>query len=139
VAWRCAWFDAQAHRSDSRARAAAPGHPHLALAARELARYWTQPRRSLHRAAGPAGHRFQQAVWQRCWHCLAGALSTYGAIAQQGPARRRARRGRGHRPQPGRRIIVPCHRVVGANGSLTGYAGRAAAQGSAAALEGALV
>ena len=36
--------------------------------------------------------------------------------------RRRARRGRGQRPQPDL-VIVPCHRVIGADGSLTGYGG----------------
>lgn len=74
------------------------------------------------------GSEFRKAVWEILCEIPYGALTTYGEIAKQ----MAARTGRasmsaqavggavGHNPIS---IIVPCHRVVGAQGSLTGYAG----------------
>ena len=79
-------------------------------------------------ALAPRGSEFQQLVWRILTEIPYGELTTYGAIAEQV---KRERGGRatsalavggavGHNPIS---IIVPCHRVVGASGSLTGYAG----------------
>ena len=118
-----AWFDAQAHRTEAVDAPVLPQHPHLALAARELARYWTQPRLAFSVPLDPQGTAFQQAVWRALCGIAPGALSSYGAIAHQvgRPAAARAVGAAIGRNPIG--IIVPCHRVVGANGSLTGYAG----------------
>ena len=76
----------------------------------------------------PRGSAFRQAVWQ-CLLCIPyGQTVSYGALARQAAARlgreklsARAVGGAvGHNPLS---IFVPCHRVVGADGSLTGYAG----------------
>lgn len=76
----------------------------------------------------PAGSEFRQSVWQILLEIPYGQLTTYGAIAKK----MAARTGResvsaqavggavGHNPVS---VIIPCHRVVGSNGSLTGYAG----------------
>ena len=74
----------------------------------------------------PIGSEFQQAVWRKLADIPFGKLTTYGAIA----AELKAERGRasalavggavGHNPIS---IIIPCHRVVGSDRSLTGYAG----------------
>lgn len=74
----------------------------------------------------PIGSDFRQAVWQKLMAIPYGQVRTYGDIA----AELKAERGKasalavggavGHNPLS---IIIPCHRVVGADGSLTGYAG----------------
>lgn len=72
----------------------------------------------------PAGSPFRQAVWQLLLEIPYGQTTTYGALAKRlGGVHMSAQAvggAVGHNPI---RIIVPCHRVTGANGSLTGYAG----------------
>lgn len=74
----------------------------------------------------PRGSEFQQAVWKRLIAIPHGELTTYGAIAselkrERGKVSALAVGGAvGHNPIS---IIIPCHRVVGSDGSLTGYAG----------------
>ncbi len=69
------------------------------------------------------GTPFQQRVWQALTKIPYGGTSTYGEIARRlgRPRGARAVGGANHRnPLP---VVVPCHRVIGAGGSLTGYAG----------------
>lgn len=69
------------------------------------------------------GTHFQRRVWQALTEIPYGATSTYGEIARRlgRPKSARAVGGANHRnPLP---VVVPCHRVIGAGGSLTGYAG----------------
>ena len=70
----------------------------------------------------PIGSAFRQSVWEALCKIPYGEVVTYGGIAQQlGCKSSQAVGGAvGHNPIS---IIIPCHRVVGANGSLTGYAG----------------
>lgn len=74
----------------------------------------------------PIGSEFRQAVWQKLLQIPYGELMTYGDIAkalkeERGKASALAVGGAvGHNPIS---IIIPCHRVVGSDGSLTGYAG----------------
>ena len=76
----------------------------------------------------PIGSEFRKEVWQVLCEIPYGETTTYGEISQKIAARRRLERmsaqavggAVGHNPIS---IIVPCHRVVGSNGSLTGYAG----------------
>lgn len=74
----------------------------------------------------PSGSPFRQAVWALLLDIPRGTVTTYGTLAQtlraQGmPAAAQAVGGAvGHNPIS---ILIPCHRVVGADGSLTGYAG----------------
>lgn len=76
----------------------------------------------------PAGNRFRQEVWKILCDIPYGEVMTYGAIARDDRGTAGAGEnvgsgcGRGGRAQSGLDHI-PCHRVVGANGSLTGYAG----------------
>lgn len=76
----------------------------------------------------PEGTDFQQMVWRGLLHIPYGQVTTYGSLAKA-VAREMGRetmsaqavgQAVGHNPIS---IIIPCHRVVGANGSLTGYAG----------------
>lgn len=72
----------------------------------------------------PAGSPFRQTVWQLLLEIPYGQTTTYGALAKRLDGVRMSPQAVGgavgHNPIS---IIVPCHRVVGANGSLTGYAG----------------
>jgi len=70
----------------------------------------------------PIGSTFRQSVWTVLREIPYGEVTTYGGIAKKlGVKSSRAVGGAvGHNPIS---IIIPCHRVVGANGSLTGYAG----------------
>lgn len=71
----------------------------------------------------PAGNEFRQAVWGILCKIPYGQTTTYGEIAKQlgRPMSAQAVGGAvGHNPIS---IIIPCHRVVGKNGNLTGYAG----------------
>lgn len=72
----------------------------------------------------PSGSSFRQTVWQLLLEIPYGQTTTYGELAKRlGGVRMSAQAvggAVGHNPIS---IIVPCHRVVGANGSLTGYAG----------------
>ena len=76
----------------------------------------------------PIGSEFRQEVWSILCQIPYGEVTTYGCIAKKLAAKRGEKTmssqavggAVGHNPIS---IIIPCHRVVGANGSLTGYAG----------------
>ena len=71
--------------------------------------------------ATPAGTQFQKRVWSLLRKIPAGRTITYGAIANQlgtPSAARAVGAANGANPIP---IVIPCHRVIGANGTLTGY------------------
>jgi methylated-DNA-[protein]-cysteine S-methyltransferase len=117
------WFDDQAHRTLELDAPVDAQHPHVAQAAREFQAYWKDARTRFTVPLDPAGTAFQQAVWKVLLGIEAGALSTYGDVARQigkPDAVRAVGAAVGRNPLG---IIVPCHRVVGSNGSLTGYAG----------------
>lgn len=88
----------------------------------------------------PAGSPFRQLVWSLLLEIPYGETMTYGALAQQA-ARRLGRPGMsaqavggaaGHNPIS---IIIPCHRLLGAKGGLTGYAAGTAVKAKLLALE----
>jgi methylated-DNA-[protein]-cysteine S-methyltransferase len=107
-----------------------PDNPFIAAAARELHAYWEgrdgQEGHGRARFDVPLdlqGTPFQQAVWKALLDVKPGQTSTYGAIAKQvgaPQASRAAGAAIGRNPVA---IIVPCHRIVGSDGSLTGFAG----------------
>lgn len=118
-----AWFDAQSHHPGELQAPVQAAHPVLAQAARELREYFAGTRQTFDVALDPQGTAFQHRVWQALRGIDRGRLDTYGAIAQQlgTPAAARAVGAAvGRNPLS---VIVPCHRVVGRDGSLTGYAG----------------
>lgn len=118
------WFRPQAHLPEFADWPEAPEHPVLQQAEQELTRYFAG---TLARFDVPLdmtyGTPFQRAVWQSLLQIAPGTTTTYGAISQRigKPQAVRAVGGAVGRNPLG--IIVPCHRVIGANGSLTGYAG----------------
>jgi methylated-DNA-[protein]-cysteine S-methyltransferase len=71
----------------------------------------------------PRGTTFQQRVWSALQAIPYGATSTYGQLAKDLGDQRATRAvglANGRNPIP---IVIPCHRVIGADGSLTGYGG----------------
>lgn len=95
----------------------------LATAAGQLSEYFAGRRRSFDLPLRPAGTAFQRAVWSAMTAIPFGATAGYGELARRvgRPAASRAVGAAcGRNPLP---VVVPCHRVVGSDGSLTGYAG----------------
>ena len=89
----------------------------------QLAAYFAGERQTFDLDVRPAGTPFQQRVWAALLDIPYGATETYGALAERlGDANlsRAVGAANGRNPVS---VIVPCHRVVGANGTLTGYAG----------------
>ncbi|HEX3526179.1 MAG TPA: methylated-DNA--[protein]-cysteine S-methyltransferase [Thermoanaerobaculia bacterium] len=89
----------------------------------QLAEYLAGRRREFDLPLDLAGTEFQQACWQELLRIPFGTTRTYGELAQRigRPAAVRAVGQANHNNPIG--VIVPCHRVIGANGSLTGYGG----------------
>lgn len=71
----------------------------------------------------PAGTEFQHRVWNILLQIPYGETTTYGAIAKELGPRMSAQAVGGAVGRNPISILIPCHRVVGANGQLTGYAG----------------
>jgi methylated-DNA-[protein]-cysteine S-methyltransferase len=97
-------------------------HPVLARAARELAEYFAGTRDAFTVALDARGTAFQRAAWDVLSRIPYGETITYGEQARRLGDPRKARAvgaANGRNPLP---IVVPCHRVVGADGSLTGFA-----------------
>ena len=89
----------------------------------QLAEYFTGERQQFDLPLKLAGTPFQQRVWQELIRIPFGTTITYAELAQrvgQPTAPRAVGHANGRNPIS---IIVPCHRVIGANGKLTGYAG----------------
>lgn len=95
----------------------------LAWVHEELVEYFAGERRVFTVPVRPAGTPFQQRVWQALCTIPYGQTRTYGQIAAQigQPTASRAVGMGNHKNPVG--IIIPCHRVIGADGSLTGYGG----------------
>ncbi len=97
--------------------------PLLAEGKRQLAEYFAGTRKTFDLPLRPEGTAFRQKTWQVLTDIPYGATITYGQLAV-GVGNPKAVRAVGqanhHNPLP---ILIPCHRVVGADGSLTGYGG----------------
>ncbi len=95
----------------------------LVETARQLAEYFAGDRRTFDLPLAPEGTGFQQLVWRALTTIPFGETRTYGQQAQliKRPSASRAVGAANGKNPIG--IIVPCHRVIGSNGTLTGYAG----------------
>jgi methylated-DNA-[protein]-cysteine S-methyltransferase len=111
----------------------------FAESARQLAEYLAGERTTFTLRTSLHGDAFQRKVWDRLAEIPYGETITYGEIARElgDPALARAVGGAvGHNPLS---IVVPCHRVVGSDGKLTGYAGGLERKRFLLELEGAAV
>ncbi|MFG1628011.1 methylated-DNA--[protein]-cysteine S-methyltransferase [Kribbella sp. NPDC049227] len=95
----------------------------LSEAARQLDEYLTGERTSFDIPTVLRGDEFQRRVWSILEEIPYGATSSYGEIAERLGDRTLAQQVGKAVGQNPLSIVVPCHRVVGKNGSLTGYAG----------------
>jgi methylated-DNA-[protein]-cysteine S-methyltransferase len=98
-------------------------HPLLKLCRRQLKEYFAGRRRAFELPLRPAGSAFQQSVWRELTAIPFGVTRSYGDIARRlgNPnASRAVGLANGRNPIA---VIIPCHRVIGADGSLTGFGG----------------
>jgi len=107
----------------------------LRQAKQELAEYFAGVRRRFEVALDPFGTPFQRAVWNAISNVAYGETISYGELARRAGAAGRARAAGAATGRNPIGIIVPCHRIVGADGSLTGYAGGLARKRALLALE----
>lgn len=105
-----------------------PYYPLFRLLRSQLESYFSGKLRSFDLNIAPEGTPFQLSVWELLLAIPSGETTTYGALARQLASQREGRipsaqavgGAVGRNPVA---IIIPCHRVIGSNGSLTGYAG----------------
>ena len=99
-------------------------HPVLSRAVEQLAAYFARELKEFDLPLAPEGTPFQQLVWQQLLGIGYGETASYGAIAHRlgktNAASRAVGLANGRNPIP---IVIPCHRVIGSTGTLTGYAG----------------
>ena len=124
VALTGAWFDGQRHPPaiDARWEQRSDLSP-LRRAGAMLAEYFAGRRTEFPLPLMPHGTPFQRAVWEAIATVRYGETIAYRELAARAgrpPSIRAAGAATGRNPLS---IFIPCHRIVGANGSLTGYAG----------------
>lgn len=118
------WFEGQkyeAHPDEDWTRK--PDDPVLIDAIQQVKEYFSGKRSDFKMLLDLGGTEFQQTVWQELQKIPSGSTITYGELANRigkPAAVRAAAAAVGKNPAS---VVVPCHRVLGANGSLTGYAG----------------
>ena len=126
-----AWFIDQRHRPDAmdfknvlHPWPRQDSHPTLVRASREMQEYFAGKRHTFDVELDiNGGTLFQQSVWRALLKIAHGSSSTYGDIGRQinnPTAVRAVGSAVGRNPLS---VIIPCHRVLGGDGSLTGYAG----------------
>ena len=129
LAWQARHIGPTVPREDSTA---------LTIATTQLREYFSRIRHAFDLALDVRGTAFQQEVWAEIAHIPYGATTTYGEIARRigrPGAARAVGAATGANPIP---ILIPCHRVIGAGGSLTGYGGGLDVKGALLRLEGIL-
>lgn len=89
----------------------------------QLTEYFDKDRTHFTLPLSPQGTAFQKSVWQSLTKIPFGGVKSYGEIASTINNPKAAQAVGGANGRNPIAIIVPCHRVIGANGSLTGYAG----------------
>ena len=99
-------------------------NPLLRAAVDQLAAYFAKDLKEFDLPLAPRGSDFQQRVWEQLRGIGYGETASYGEVARRlgmtNAASRAVGLANGRNPIP---IVIPCHRVIGANGTLTGYAG----------------
>jgi methylated-DNA-[protein]-cysteine S-methyltransferase len=125
------WFDTQKYHADTvpRKMISKDDTPVFAATKKWLDRYFAGENPAISKLPlAPTGGEFRQMVWDILREIPYGTVITYGDIANEISAKRNGKKmaaqavggAVGHNPIS---IIIPCHRVIGANGNLTGYGG----------------
>ena len=95
----------------------------MGVAEKQLAEYFSGKRHGFDLPVGPEGTEFQKRVWEKVAAVSFGQTKSYIEIARELKSENFSRAvgmANGKNPLP---IIIPCHRIIGQNGKLTGYAG----------------
>jgi methylated-DNA-[protein]-cysteine S-methyltransferase len=138
------WFDDQKYfPDDTKTWELTPDHPVLTQLRVWLDGYFRGAKQVFPGKLAPQGSEFRQEVWRILLQIPYGQTTTYGAIARQLATTQGKRKmsaqavggAVGHNPVS---LLIPCHRVLGATGSLTGYAGGIDKKQALLELEGAL-
>ncbi len=134
-----AWFEGQKDHPGTLAAPERADDPMLKDAARQLADYFSGRRQHFDLPLDLHGTAFQRGVWQALLRIGSGQTQSYGDIARSvgsDKAVRAVGSAVGKNPLS---VIVPCHRVMGSDGSLTGYAGGLDRKRALLSLEGVAV
>ncbi|WP_346950419.1 methylated-DNA--[protein]-cysteine S-methyltransferase [Dyella sp.] len=116
------WFETGRQRKSPQPAWVHAARP-LAQARRQLEEYFAGERTCFELKLHPVGTPFQLAVWEELGRIPYGVTISYAELARrigQPAAMRAVGAANGRNPIP---IILPCHRVIGSNGSLTGFGG----------------
>lgn len=119
-------------------REAMPAKAAVARVAKAMAAYFAGARKPFDLPLAPRGTAFQKRVWAELARIPYGTTLSYGELARRlgrPGAARAVGRANGTNPIA---VIVPCHRVIGANGDLVGYGGGLVIKAALLAREGAL-
>lgn len=117
------WFPTHVGTPDTKDATDGARHPVLVAAKRQLREWFDGERREFDLPLAQSGTAFQRRVWAALREIPFGETWTYTQLAKRAgrpAAMRAAGAANGRNPFS---IVVPCHRVIGADGSLTGYAG----------------
>lgn len=117
------WFEGQKHHPEPLTALRRPDDALLRRAADQLHAYFAGEREDFDLPLDLHGTPFQCAVWQALLAIPAGRTRSYGQIARELGSASAVRAVGGAVGRNPVSVIVPCHRVVGTDGSLTGYAG----------------
>jgi len=131
-------FNAPRHPVKRDARWEAAGHPLLDVLSVQLDEYFAGERHHFDLPLAPEGTDFQRTVWHALARIPYGDTCSYAQLANtigQPSAVRAVGAANGRNPIP---IILPCHRVIGADGALTGFGGGLPTKRFLLELEGAL-
>jgi len=115
-----------------------PQAPALAACRRQLAEYFAGERTQFDLPLAPRGSTFQRRVWQEIARVPYGETITYAELARRSGAPGQARAAGAATGRNPIGVVVPCHRIVGSDGSLTGYAGGLERKRGLLELEGAI-
>lgn len=132
------WEDDDPKRVKLQPRAEQPEHPVLVEAARQLGEYFAGERTAFDLPLDFHGTDFQKAVWAQLLAIPFGETRSYAEVARavgRPTAFRAVGAANGRNPIS---IVAPCHRVIGTNGTLTGFAGGLDGKALLLRLEGAL-
>jgi len=133
------WFVGQKHGPEHADWPEQAGHPVLRQAVQQLQQYFAGERTHFELPLDLQGTPFQQSVWRALLTIPTGRTTSYAELSRslgRPQAARAVGAAVGRNPVS---IVVPCHRVVGTGGTLTGYAGGLERKSALLKLEGALM
>jgi methylated-DNA-[protein]-cysteine S-methyltransferase len=131
------WFKGQKYFPATQGWTRDAQHAVVRRAKKELTEFFAGKRRRFSVALDPEGTPFQRKVWQAIYGVGFGERITYGELARRAGVAGSARAAGAATGRNPICVVVPCHRIVGANGALTGYAGGLGRKRALLALEGA--